>query len=79
MRLLRLDRQHVQCSIAINCSSTPHENACSVHTGCVFSRTLVFLTKLRVLRHAHALFVEPLLGAHITETVAANSIKSKLL
>ena len=32
-----------------------------------------------VLRHAHALFVEPLLGAHISETVVANSIKSKLL
>ena len=34
---------------------------------------------LRVLHHAHALFVEPLLGAHISETVVANAIKSKLL
>ena len=32
-----------------------------------------------VLHHAHTLFVEPLLGAHISETVVANSIKSKLL
>ena len=35
--------------------------------------------QLRVLRHTHALFVEPLLEAHISETVAANSIKSKQL
>ena len=37
------------------------------------------LKHLRVLRHAHALFVEPLLGAHISGTVVANAIKSKLL
>ena len=34
---------------------------------------------LRVLHHTHTLFVEPLLGAHISEMVVANSIKSKLL
>ena len=41
-------RQHVQCSIAVHCSSTPHENTYSVHTGYVFSRTLVFLTGLNI-------------------------------
>ena len=39
----------------------------------------IVVARLRVLRHTHALFVEPLLGAHISETVVANSIKSKLL
>ena len=35
------------------------------------------LRGLRVLHHSHALFVE--LGAHISKTVVANTIKSKLL
>ena len=46
----------------------------SVHDARIFANS-----SLRVLHHAHALFVEPLLGAHISETVVANSIKSKLL
>ena len=41
--------------------------------------TAYILYNLRVLHHAHALFVEPLLGAHISGTVVANAIKSKLL
>ena len=41
---------------------------------------LLKLLNLRVLHHAHALFVKPLLGAHIvSEAVVVNSIKSKLL
>ena len=39
---------------------------------------VVAMQQLRVLHHANALFVEPLLGAHNSKTVVANAIKSKL-
>ena len=50
-----------------------HDTAAYIHYN------MCMCASLRVLRHAHALFGEPLLGAHISETVVANAIKSKLL